>query len=256
MKRVRSMAAGLVLLLATAGAVVVGGCMSDYDGFGWDGPPSSPEPRDPGAPAPNATLTQEQKEKLLDSVTEMVRERAYASGVDFAKWPDHLKKHQEAIDRAGTMSQFSSAVNRALNEFGISHIDLLSPRQAQMQRAPRFGGIGITAEVVETGIRVTSVRDNEPAARAGLKAGDVIMEVDGQRAELGSIRGPVGTAVKLKVARAGGEVQELSVSRAEISVAQPPRLIRVSDDAAIVRIDSFTDEYDRRTVERVMREAT
>jgi carboxyl-terminal processing protease len=252
--RMRSMAAGLVLFLAMAGVAVVGGCMGDYDGFGWDGQPASP---DTSAPVPNGTLTAEQKEKLLDSVTDLVRERAYASGVDFSKWPDHLKKHQGAIDNATNMTQFSSAVNRALNEFGISHIDLMSPRQAQMQHAPRFGGIGITAEAVETGIRVTSVRDNEPASKAGLKTGDVITEVDGQRAELGSIRGLVGTPVKLKVVRAeDGKVAELSVKRAEISVAQPPRLTKVSDDVAMITIDSFTDEYDRKTVEKVMKEAS
>ncbi|MFT3687005.1 MAG: S41 family peptidase [Phycisphaerales bacterium] len=255
--RKRSLVAGLVLLLATAGVAVVGGCMGDYEGFGWNSQPTSPEPRDPSAPVPNGTLTDEQKEKLLDSVTDLVRERAYATGVDFAKWPDHLKKHQAAIDRATNMTQFSNAVNRALNEFGISHIDLMSPRQAQMQHAPRFGGIGITAEAVETGIRVTSVRDNEPASKAGIKTGDVITEVDGQRAELGSIRGLVGTPVKLKVVRSeDGKVSELTVKRAEISIAQPPRLTKVSDDVAMVTIDSFTDEYDRDIVKKVMKEAS
>jgi carboxyl-terminal processing protease len=255
MRKLGTLVAGLAVLLATAGTAWLGGCASEYDGFGW-AQPTSPEPKDPLAPAPNGNLTQEQKEKLLDSVTDLVRERAYATGVDFAKWSDHLKKHQAALDRATNMTQFSFAINRALNEFGISHIDVMSPRTAQMQHAQRFGGIGITAENVDNGIRVTSVRDNEPAAKAGIKSGDVITEVDGVKAELGSIRGEVGTDVKLTVLRAdGGKTDQLRVRRAEINTAQAPRLIKISDEAAVVRIDSFTDGYDPKVVTKVMKEA-
>ena len=256
MLKLGSLAAGLVVVLAAAGGVGLMGCAGDYEsGYGW-AQPTSPEPRDPLAPAPNGTLSDEQKEKLIGAVTEMVRERAFASGVDFARWPDHLKKHQKAIDGAANMTQFSSAINRALNEFGISHIDLMSPRAAQMQHAARFGGIGITAESVDNGIKVTSVRDNEPASKAGIRIGDVIVEVDGARAELGSIRGEVGKEVSLKVLRAdGGRTDELRVRRAEINTANPPRIVRVSDEAAVVRLDSFTEGYDQNVVKRVMREA-
>lgn len=260
MRKLGSTVAGLTVLLVAVGGAWLSGCSSDYDGFGWAQPPipeqTSPEPKSPTAVAPNGSLTHEQKEKLLDSVTGMVRERAYAAGVDFAKWSDHLAKHQASIDRATNMTQFSSAVNRALNEFGISHIDLMSPRAAQMQRAARFGGIGITAENVEQGIRVTSVRDNEPAAKAGLKTGDVITEVEGVKAELGSIRGEVGTDVNLTVVRAeGGKPEQVRVRRAEINTAEPPRLIKVSDEAAVVRLDSFTEGYDSKVVAKVMKEA-
>jgi len=251
MHRIGSLAAGLAVFLATAGTAFVAGCASELDGFGWAQPTSA----EPQSPAPNGTLTDEQKEKLLESVTELVRERAYATGVDFAKWPDHIKKHQGAIDRATTMTQFSIAINRALNEFGISHIDVMSPRAAQMQHSPKFGGIGITAETVENGIRVTSVRENEPAAKAGLKSGDVITEVDGTRAELGSIRGAVGTDVRLTVLRADGKTDEVKVKRAEINTALAPRIVKVSDEAAVVRLDSFTDGYDPKVVAKVMRDA-
>jgi carboxyl-terminal processing protease len=253
--RMRSIAAGMVLFLATAGIAVVGGCMAEYDGFGWDSQPTSPES---AAPAPNGTLTDEQKEKLLDTVTDLVREKAYAAGVDFAKWPDHLKKHQAAIDRATNMTQFSTAVNRALNEFGISHIDLMSPRQAQQQHTTEFGGIGVTRDQLptEAGIKILDVREGGPAAKAGLKAGDIICEVDGKKYDADSIRGVVGTNVKIKVIKAdSGKTEELTLTRVKYSTVLPPRLIKVSDEVAIVRIDSFTEEYDRNVVVKVMKEA-
>ena len=255
MMRLRAMAAGLALAI---GAVGVVGCASEYEGYGWNGQPTSPEPKDPSAPAPNGNLTQEQKEQLIESVTAMVRQRAFAAGVDFAKWPDHLKKHQARIDAATNMTQFSGAVNRALNEFGISHIDLMSPRQAQMQHAPKFGGIGITRDQQLTGegVKIIDIRENSPAAKAGLKVGDLILEVDGKKLAWEDIRGVVGTEVALKIQRAeGGDAEIVKIKRAELSVAQAPRLLKVSDEAAVVRIDSFTDGYDRRVVEKVMKDA-
>lgn len=61
----------------------------------------------------------------------------------------------------------------------------------------------------EAGVEVTQVDDDSPAAKAGLKLGDVVMEYSGQRIE-GSEQfvrlvreTPVGRTVKLRVSRAG-----------------------------------------------------
>lgn len=65
------------------------------------------------------------------------------------------------------------------------------------------------------GVAVSSVRDGAPAAKAGVKAGDVIVEYDGQAVsgprELARLvaRTPVGTSVTMKVLRNG---QEMTVS--------------------------------------------
>jgi carboxyl-terminal processing protease len=257
MFKLGSMAAGFALLLATAGTLGLGGCASDYEGYGWM-QPTSPEPKDTMAPAPNGKLSSQQKEKLLAAVTETVKERAFATGVDFSKWPEHLEKHQARIDAAETMTQFSTAVNRALSEFGISHIDFMSPRAAQAQHTQKFGGIGITRDTVvsEAGIKITEVRDGGPASKAGLKPGDTIVEVDGKKAEVESIKGEVGTDVTLKVLRAeSGKTDVITLRRVLYDLALPPRLIRVSDEAAVVRLDSFTDGYDRNVVKKVMTEA-
>ena len=254
MFKLGSLAAGLaVVLAAAAGTVGLSGCSSDYDGYGWSQPATEPQPM----PA-NGSLSDEQKEKLLDRVTEMVRERAFASGVNFDKWPDHLKKHQASLDRATNMTQFSTAVNRALNEFGISHIDFMTPRAAQMQHAPTFGGIGITRDQQQTeaGIKIIEVREGGPAAKAGLRVGDVIVEVDGKKYAYDAIRGEVGSEVVLKVLRAdSGKVEEFKIKRALLNQAQPPRLIKVTDEAAVVRLDSFTEGYDQDVVKKVMTKA-
>ncbi len=83
---------------------------------------------------------------------------------------------------------------------------------ARKNRAKRdgFGGIGIRFRVREGVVRVTSVMPETPAARAGLKKGDVITAVDGKTLEGVSankagkrLRGPVNSHVLLSVRRKG-----------------------------------------------------
>lgn len=87
----------------------------------------------PAAPTVVA-LTPEQKGEILKEVDKIVDERVFVVGVDFDKWPEYREKHAEAIAKAETERQFTSAVNRAFREFGISHINLRTPSMARARR--------------------------------------------------------------------------------------------------------------------------
>jgi hypothetical protein len=74
-------------------------------------------------------------------------------------------------------------------------------------RSVATGGIGVRIRPDERGIRVESVRPGDPAAEAGLRDGDVIVEVEGQRTvgmEMGRfvelMTGPEGSEVEFVVA--------------------------------------------------------
>ncbi|HEY0404223.1 MAG TPA: S41 family peptidase [Pyrinomonadaceae bacterium] len=76
----------------------------------------------------------------------------------------------------------------------------------------RFFGIGVTILQHRDGVYVQSAVQDTPAARAGLRYGDRIVEVDGQDARewtseqvSKNVRGDRGVAVKIKVERAGAE---------------------------------------------------
>lgn len=246
--------AGLVGVMAMVGGMCFFGCARTTQ---------IEEARQPvSQKPPESTITDEDKEALLAAIERQVKDRAYAAGVDFTKWPDHIKKYQSEIDRAATMNQFTRAVNRALNEFGISHIDLMSPSMAKMQSETSFGGIGITPEYTKEGVKINGIRTGGPADKAGLKEGDVIIEVDGKSpVDQGMIRGVVGTELTIKYRRksedadAGEKTDSVTLKRAKISYIMPPRIVKVGEDAAVIRLDSFSEEYDRKTVEKVFREA-
>ncbi|MDP9237399.1 MAG: S41 family peptidase [Chloroflexota bacterium] len=97
----------------------------------------------------------------------------------------------------------------------------------------KFEGIGATVSTQNGQIVIVAPIDDTPAQRAGIKAGDAILEVDGestsgwtQEKAVLKIRGQAGTTVKLKVRHADGQEETLDIERDEIKVAsvttQPP----------------------------------
>jgi len=91
----------------------------------------------------------------------------------------------------------------------------------------RFTGIGVSILRHRDGVYVQAPLPNTPAARAGLRFGDRIVEVDGKDARewttpqvSKNVRGPEGERVTLKVERAGSEAP-LYFTLVRASVPQP-----------------------------------
>ncbi len=96
----------------------------------------------------------------------------------------------------------------------------------QMSQDSQFSGIGTTVQPSPQGLRVAQVFDESPAARAGVKADDLIVSADGkalkglpQEAAVARVKGPKGTDVKLGLKR-GSRRLAVTVTRATVSVPQ------------------------------------
>jgi carboxyl-terminal processing protease len=106
-----------------------------------------------------------------------------------------------------------------------SHYYSPSAYQAFLNQSnPHFGGIGVDVVQDPRGLRVIDVFAGQPAARAGLRHGDVIVQVGttslaGHDAQFASklIRGPAGTKVRL-VAQRGGRRLSFTITRANVVV--------------------------------------
>ena len=100
------------------------------------------------------------------------------------------------------------------------------PKIAREHRATRdgFGGIGVTLDFRENGVRIAGVLPDTPAATAGLLAGDRIVALDGVSVEQLTpddirkhLRGPAKTLVQIAIARQGvPEPLKIAVRRARI----------------------------------------
>jgi carboxyl-terminal processing protease len=88
----------------------------------------------------------------------------------------------------------------------------------------RFQGIGTTVSQVKQGLKIDQVYAHSPAARGGLRSGDVIVSVNGtslagktsdESTKL--IKGPAGTSVHLGV-ESNGKLRRLTLKREEVDI--------------------------------------
>jgi carboxyl-terminal processing protease len=142
-----------------------------------------------------------------------------------------------------------------------SFLNARSFRDMQVQTRGEFGGLGIEVTMENGLVKVVSPIDETPAARAGLRPNDLIVQLDGE-AVLGltlqeaveKMRGPVNSAIKLVIRRGDAAPFEVTLNRAVIRI-QSVRS-RVEGEIGYVRITSFTEQTDAglRTAVQRMRE--
>ena len=131
--------------------------------------------------------------------------------------------------------------------------------EARENRASRdgFGGIGVRIRLIDEGVRILTVMEKTPAARAGLRDDDVIVQIDGeptvglnQREVVRRLRGPLRSRVELTVEReSAASPLNMEVVRAHI-VPQTVRYKRLGS-VAHIRVSSFNQRTARTLRDKV-----
>lgn len=110
-----------------------------------------------------------------------------------------------------------------------------------------FEGIGAELSKEKESIMIVSPIDGFPAQKAGLKAKDIIAEINGETAydistteAVKKIRGPKGTTVKLKVVR-DGKPLDFEITRDQINIPSVKTEI-TADNIGIIKISRFGDD--------------
>lgn len=111
-----------------------------------------------------------------------------------------------------------------------------------------FGGLGIEITKDPAGIRITSPIDDTPASKAGIRAGDIIVKIDGEAAaemELSDavklMRGEPKTKIRIEIARKG-EAQPLVFDlERDIIKIQSVKSKELDDGLGYIRISQFQE---------------
>lgn len=130
---------------------------------------------------------------------------------------------------------------------------LLTPREydnLRIQLEGSFEGVGITLGQREERLTVISPIEGTPAHRAGMRAGDTIITIDGETTEgmttdeaVSLIRGPEGTIVTLGVLRAGMEdTLSFPIERATIDVPSLTAHFMIEPGIGYLRLSRFSEE--------------
>jgi carboxyl-terminal processing protease len=187
--------------------------------------------QDVGAAASNSTETYKQL-NLFGEVFERVR--------------------AEYVDDVSDDSLVESAINGMLTSLD-PHSNYLNPKtfnDMKVQTRGEFGGLGIEVSMENGLVKVVSPIDDTPAARAGLKPGDLITHLDGDPVQgmtlpeaVEKMRGPVSSEIKLTIRREGKEPFDVKLTRATIKI-QSVRSHLEGDNIAYIRITTFNEQTD------------
>jgi carboxyl-terminal processing protease len=127
-----------------------------------------------------------------------------------------------------------------------SFMDAAAFKEMQVQTRGEFGGVGMEITLERGLVKVVAAIDNTPAARAGLRAGDLITHIEGEAVNgwtlkevVDKLRGAPHTNVLLRIRRGERETFDVTLTRAIITIT--PVRARVEGNVGIIRITSFSE---------------
>lgn len=129
------------------------------------------------------------------------------------------------------------------------HSSYLPPegfKELQEETRGSFSGIGIEVTIKNDLLTIVSPIADTPADRAGLKANDIIVEIDGEKTKkmgpyeaIKKLRGPAGTEVKISIHRDGWDkLMEMTLKR-EVIPIQSVKANFLSPGIVYTRITNF-----------------
>jgi carboxyl-terminal processing protease len=154
------------------------------------------------------------------------------------------------------------AIRGVVDRLNDPHTAFVDPNEAALLNADmdgHFEGIGARVDLAENGgVEVKYLFANQPAEKAGVQVGDVIMAVDGKDvAKLGLteaislIRGPRGTTVRLQVKRDNQEPIEIAVIRDRIEIPVVESSWLADDRIAHISLSEFSSVAPDRLAEAI-----
>lgn len=145
-----------------------------------------------------------------------------------------------------------SAINGMLTALDphSSYLNAEDFKYMNEQTKGKFGGLGIEITMENSVVKVISPIDDTPAAKAGIKAGDYITDIDDETViglslneVVSKLRGKIGTKVKVSIRRANTKPFDVTLKRDEIKIQSVKSEIK-NDDILYIRISSFNEDID------------
>ncbi len=128
-----------------------------------------------------------------------------------------------------------------------SYLDRDELKSMQEQTRGEFGGLGIQVTMKDGFVEVIAPIDETPAARAGLKAGDLISQIEGETVQgltlnqaVDRLKGKVGSEVTITILRGEEEPFDVTLVRDIITVSSVRH--RLEGDIGYIRITQFNEQ--------------
>jgi carboxyl-terminal processing protease len=160
-----------------------------------------------------------------------------------------VKVHERYVEAPDDRLMVENALNGMISSLDphSSYFDPKTYADMQVKTEGQYGGLGLVISADNGAIKVVSPMDDTPASKAGIKAGDIILAVDGKGLQGLSLdkvqellRGAAGTKVTLTLMRGGDDKSfEVKLERAAIEVEAVKS--HREGDIGYIRIPAFNE---------------
>lgn len=169
--------------------------------------------------------------------------------------------HYMYVDSVDNSKLVENAIIEILKELD-PHSYYLSKEDVESANEPivgSFEGIGISFQIYNDTLYVISPIPGGPSEKVGIRAGDKIVEIDGEKSYgdhlnnqfvYDHLKGPKGTKVNVKIYRDGwDELIEFEIIRDKIPVNSVDAAFMATDEIGYIRLNKFSlttyDEYSK-----------
>ncbi len=155
------------------------------------------------------------------------------------------------VDEVDVDSLVDKAIPQILSELDphSTYIPAAEAKQAEDDLKGSFSGVGVEFTIREDTVRVQNVIKGGPSERAGILAGDKLVEVQGEKfvgkditneKVIHTLKGPRGTKVKLGVLRYGSKkIKEFEVTREDIIQPSVTVTYMLDENTGYIKIRNF-----------------
>ena len=202
------------------------------------------------SPSVSAALHDSPK-AVLDQAWQLVHREYVDEAFNQQDWQ---AVRQELLDQNYSSREAAyAALKDALDRLEDPYTRFMDPEQYETlttQTSGELSGIGIRMQIDRPtqSLMVIEVLDDSPASQSGVRAGDRILEIDGQTTEGMTvqeasqlIQGEIGSDVNLRISRQGLHEEAIVITRARIIVPTVSHSLKQEGDTLVgyIRLNEF-----------------
>jgi carboxyl-terminal processing protease len=202
--------------------------------------------------SPVSAALEDSPKTVIDEVWQIISSEFVDPGFNHVDWK---VKRQELLQGNYQDKQAAyKAIRQSLEDLGDPYTRFLDPEEYEelsSQTSGELSGIGIRLGIDKKNNKLTVFEPipNSPATKAGLKAGDHIVSIDGKSTKTmtleqasAAIKGQVGTEVKLEIERSTKPAFEVNIARAQIELPSVSYTLNQEQGSKVgyIKLDEFS----------------
>tara|TARA_B100000287_G_C20646298_1_gene785236 strand:+ start:509 stop:1645 length:1137 start_codon:yes stop_codon:yes gene_type:complete len=176
----------------------------------------------------------------------------------FTEVLDKIRK--EYVDEVDQSELIDDAINGALQSLDpySAYMDSELFESMETDTKGEFGGLGIEVGMEAGVVKVVAPIDGTPASKAGVRAGDYIVKIDGEQVQGKSLmeavklmRGPVGSTIDLTIRRKGVKKAISKTIKREIIEIKSVDSKILKKNIGYLRLTAFNNNSSKQLVDEI-----